>query len=89
MNLIKIADILVESLIKANGRVSEVLYVFIKQLIETFLFKNEKMRFKGIKSSYLVVTNGILLLLITYYFISRMSIVPVTSYLLAVVLRVM
>lgn len=42
MNLIKIADILVESLIKANCRVSEVLYVFIKQLIETFLFKNEK-----------------------------------------------
>lgn len=49
----------------------------------------KKMRFKGIKSLYLVVTNGILLLLITYYFISRMSIVPVTSYLLAVVLRVM
>lgn len=59
-NLLKIIETLEKkSLIKANCRIPEILYVFIKQLIESLSLKNEEIRFKGIKSSHLVVTNDI------------------------------
>lgn len=67
-NLTMIIETLVKSLIKVNCRVSEVWYIFVKQLIEQLSLKNEK--FKDIRSSHMVVIKDILLLslIILYFF---------------------